>query len=82
MLEHKIPAYNEEQQTGLIRHLFVRTNNKKEVLVCLVTTKKEIPHLDTLITLFKNSTIDIVGLVQNIQDENTNVIFGKQFNTL
>lgn len=82
MLEHKIPAYNEEQQTGLLRHLFVRTNYKKEVLVCLVTTKKEIPHLDNLITLFENSTIDIVGLVQNIQDKNTNVIFGKQFNTL
>lgn len=79
---YKIPAYNEENRTGLVRHIFVRTNYENEVLVCLVTTKKEIPHLADLITLLENLTINIVGLVQNIQNKNTNVIFGKQFNNL
>lgn len=82
MSEYKIPAYNEENRSGLLRHIFIRTNYKYEVLVCLVTTKKEIPHFNNLIKLFKSSHIKIVGLVQNIQIENTNVIFGEQFHTL
>ncbi len=82
METHSISAYNEENGSGLIRHIFIRTNYTGEVLVCLVSTKEKIPHLDQLIKAFENSDLNIVGLVQNIQNKNTNVIMGEKFNAI
>lgn len=79
MLENDISAYDETTQKGLIRHVLIRTNKKSEVLICLVTTKKEIPHIDKLIFKLQNSKLSVYGLVQNIQNQNSNVILGKKF---
>lgn len=82
MVENNISAYNESEQTGLIRHIFIRTNYCGEVLVCLITTKIKIPCVEKLIRQFESCDVQIVGLVQNIQDKNTNVIMGQRFNNL
>ena len=42
MNDYDIPAYDEVKQTGCIRHIFVRTNKKDEVLVCVVSRTEKI----------------------------------------
>lgn len=82
MIKNNISAYDEAKQSGLIRHVLIRTNKKSEVLICLITTKKEMPHIDKLIRSLKDSKLSVCGLVQNIQNQNSNVILGKQFTNL
>ncbi len=82
--QHKISIYNEKKQTGLLRHLIIRESHyKKELLVGLVVTDKDFPHLQEL---FK--TVDLLNtslkeyqvstLVLNINNEKTNRITGKK----
>lgn len=82
MNDYDIPAYDEVKQTGCIRHIFVRTNKNGEVLVCVVSRTEKINKIEKLIELLKNSSLDIVGIVLNINSKNTNVIMSSKYITL
>lgn len=82
MNDYKVSAYDEVEQSGCIRHIFIRTNNNGELLVCLVSFSEKIEHINELIKMFNESQLKIVGLVQNINKKNTNVIMGSKYITL
>lgn len=86
MLENNIrPAFKDAKfdKKGLIRHIMIRTGFKTgEVMVVLVSTKKDIPHLDKFIEEIKNSIDGIKSIVLNINKEDTNVILGLECITL
>ena len=49
MNKFRIPAYEETEQTGLVRHLYVRTNRAGEQLVCVVVNGKQLPREQELV---------------------------------
>ena len=83
MNEHGIPAYDEKNLSGTIRHIIIRAGKKTdEIMVNLVTNQADIPHEKELVEeLIKNFT-NIKTIVKNINDKNTNVILGKEVKVL
>lgn len=80
--ENGIPVYDEESQTGLVRHVLIRYGFKtKEIMVCLVVNGDKIPKSEKLVDKLK----DIPGMTSitySINKENTNVIMGKEIGLL
>lgn len=73
-----IPIYDGKSK-GLVRTIVVRTGIETgETQVCLVTTKKEIPHKQELIKGIKNIDSSIVSITQNINPVKTSLIFGDE----
>ena len=73
-----IPAYDEKNQSGIIRHILIREGFKTgEVMVCIVANADKLPYEEELgEMLFKMQGIKSVVL--NTNKENTNVILGKK----
>ena len=83
MEKFKIPAYNENKKTGLIRHIYIRTGEiSKEVQVCLITAYGKIPNKDDLIADLTEAFPQITSIVQNINKRTDNVILGDKTITL
>lgn len=82
MIKYNIPAYDENNKSGLIRHIFVRTNYQYEVLICIISTMKNIPKIDKLIEMIQATKLNCVGIIQSIQDKNTNVILGDTYKVI
>lgn len=80
MKKHRMAPYQEETHTGLIRHLMVRVNRRKEAMVVVVINGKELPHADELAEKLK--PLGVVSLILNENREKTNVILGRHFRTL
>ncbi|EKQ50401.1 MULTISPECIES: 23S rRNA (uracil(1939)-C(5))-methyltransferase RlmD [unclassified Clostridium] len=70
-------------EQGLIRNIMIRKGFKtNEVMVVLVTTDKEIPYKEELISKLKNEIINLKSLIQNINNKDTNVVLGDKNITL
>ena len=68
---------------GLIRHVMVRKGfTTNEVMVVLVSTKKNVPYIDEFINQIKDNIEGIKSIILNINSENTNVILGQECITL
>ena len=80
---YRIPIYDEEKQTGLLRHLYLRTSaDGGEILLTLVVNGGTLPHSDELIARLRASFDSLVGVVLNRNEENTNVILGDTYRLL
>jgi 23S rRNA (uracil1939-C5)-methyltransferase len=76
-------AYNENRATGLFRHLRARVGfGTGEVLLTFITNEKGIPGSKALIKEVldhcKRDGINVVGICQNLNPRQTNVIMGEQ----
>ncbi|MGG3885252.1 23S rRNA (uracil(1939)-C(5))-methyltransferase RlmD [Brevibacillus panacihumi] len=79
----QIRAYDEQRHTGLLRHVVVKVGVKTgEVMVVLVTTEEEIKQRERLVAAIREQVSGVTSIVQNINAERTNVIFGKKTVTL
>ena len=80
---HRVSVYDEAAQTGLLRHIFVRTADVTgQVMVCLIANGKSLPGEDELCKLLQKQ---IPGLTSVILCTNTrpgNAIMGQAFRTL
>ena len=68
-----------------VRHIYLRAGKQTgEVLVCLVTWKDSFTAEEAkgLCDILHNSHVEIVGVLQNINDRETNVILGDTYRTL
>ena len=82
MLTYHIPAYNETSRSGLVRHLYVRTNHSGQALCCIVINGRSLPHSEQLIDLLCLTAPFLVGIVLNYNERDTNVILGDDYHTL
>lgn len=82
MAQCQVPPYDENARKGLVRHLYVRTNQAGQALCCLVINGKKLPHGRTLIDLLQQAVPGLVGVVVNINTRDTNVILGQEYFTL
>lgn len=77
---HGIAALDREDEIhpASLRHLLIReARHTGQILVVLVTTSPEIPHLSELLALLRERVPQLSGLVLNINSEFTNRILGR-----
>lgn len=82
MEAYHIPAYNEKTGKGLLRHLYLRTNSRGQVLCCLIVNGRDIPHSEELISALRQAVPGLVGVVLSSNTKKTNVILGNAYVTL
>lgn len=72
MEKFNIPPYDERENSGIVRHVYVRNE-----MLCLVVTKKP-KFLDELTSLVLKEHPEVSGIILNYNKENTNVILGEK----
>ena len=77
MSECAVKGYDEENKTGVLRHIVAREIGGKYI-VTLVTAKRGLPNVAYLIGLL-GEIFHHFSLYINLNKEDTNVIFGKEF---
>ncbi len=82
MKRYSVPAYEESDGSGLIRHLFVRVNSGGEALCCVVVNGDVIPFREDLVTTLRRAEPRLAGLVLNCNTRDTNVILGPSYRTV
>ena len=81
--KHRLSVYNEENGTGLLRHIYLRRGEiSGEILLTLVINGNTLPYSSELIKTITDSFADVVGILLNVNKKNTNVILGDDFITL
>lgn len=77
--EFKVPGYNELDNSGLIRHVLVRTNfDLSQIMVVLVLTSQNLPHQDEIIAKITNRYPVVKSIVININSKTGNTILGDE----
>ncbi len=72
-----IRSYNEHTHEGMLRHVVIRKARATgEVMVVLVTKKKKFPQKEAAITVIQKLVPNVTSIMQNVNSEKTNVIFG------
>ena len=82
MAEHHVPGYDEKTGTGLVRHLYVRTNRMGQSLICVVVNGEKLPREDALVSAMRQAVRSAVGVVLNVNTRRGNVILGDRYRTL
>lgn len=82
MHRYEIPAYNERSGTGLIRHVFVRTNRRRESLICVVANAAQLPFEKELTQSLVTACPKAAGVILNTNTRKTNVILGPAYRIL
>lgn len=81
--QFKIAPYNEQNNTGILRHVIVRVGFKTdEVMVILVTRKEKIINLDRVVDRLTEKFPQIKVIAQNINPDITNAILGEKTNII
>lgn len=74
---HKIPAYNESNGDGILRHFVIRIGRKtNEVMVTIVVNNLDIPNEKEMVDYITKKYSQIKTIVKNLNNKNTNVILG------
>ncbi|WP_312541489.1 23S rRNA (uracil(1939)-C(5))-methyltransferase RlmD [Enterococcus sp.] len=73
-----VKAYNEEAHEGFLRHIVVRRGHHSgEMMVVLVTRKPKFFKGEEIATVIHDEIPAVVSVIQNINEEKTNVILGE-----
>ena len=76
-------CYDENDESGNIRHIMVRIGkNTGELMLVVITKKEELTRKEVLIDTLKNEFSNLKSIIQNINDKNTNIIMGQKCITL
>ena len=77
MKENKIEPYNEDFQTGIIRHILIRRANKETMLV-LITRIDSFPGRNNFVNSIRKKLPEVTTIIQNINSRHTNVVLGEK----
>ena len=81
--QYNIPIYNEKENIGLLRHIYLRKANATgEILACAVINGNELPNADKLAQMLLEKLPKLMGFVLNINKKDTNVILGTECKTV
>lgn len=78
--ENKISIYDEEKQSGAIRHIVIKVGKYTNQIMCILVVNEEIGKVNEnkLVEMLCTKYKDVKTIVKNINNKNTNVILGKQ----
>lgn len=78
-----IPAYDEINHRGVLRHFVVRTAyHSKDTMLIIVTRTNTLPHEKELVERITSLHPEIQSVIHNINNRRTNVIFGDRMRTI
>lgn len=81
--QKRVPAYDENSGTGILRHFYFRANRDgSAVLLTVVINAEKLPYADELAREMPQMFQNLLGIIVNINCENTNVICGRRYETL
>ena len=81
--KYGISCYNEETHTGLLRHVYLRTNQKQdEILLTLVVREENLPQKQLFVQEMTAAFPQIKGILLSVNAKEGNVILGDRFVTL
>ena len=81
--KYDLSVYDEASCEGLLRHIYLRRGESSgEILLTIVISGKSIPHSQDLVKSLTAKFPEIVGILLNINEKNTNVILGNEYITL
>ena len=81
--ENTLTVYSEETGEGLLRHIYLRRGEVSgEVLLCLVINGDSLPCSERMVKIITEKFPEVVGILLNVNKDNTNVILGDRFITL
>ena len=66
MEEYQVPAYDDREGWGLIRHVYVRSNSQGEALACILANRDRLPREDALASRIQAAWPKTVGVVLGI----------------
>jgi 23S rRNA (uracil1939-C5)-methyltransferase len=79
----RVKPYDETTGEGVLRHVMVRTGFVTgEIMVVLVTNGQRLPRQPEWIESLRAELPGLKSIVQNVNERNTNVIFGDETRTL
>jgi len=76
MNAYRIAPYDERTGKGILRHLMVRINHAREVMVVPVTAGDSLPHAQELLSALQSALPTLHSVVQNINPRRTQEILG------
>lgn len=78
--ENKISIYDEEKQSGAIRHIVIKVGKYTKQIMCILVVNEEFgkTNENKLVEMLCTKYKDVKTIVKNINNKNTNVILGKQ----
>ena len=77
--ENNIAIYDETKQTGILRHIIIRTGIRTNEIMCILVIKEEkFASEEKLVKELIHKFENIKTIVKNINSKNTNVILGKK----
>ncbi|NQK67984.1 23S rRNA (uracil(1939)-C(5))-methyltransferase RlmD [Streptococcus suis] len=83
MRQLDLKPYDEIEQTGLVRNIVVRRGHYSgQLMLIIVTTRPKIFRIEILIERLTSQFPNLVSVIQNINDQNSNAIFGQEFRLL
>lgn len=71
-------VYDEDRHQGWLRHLLIRTNDKMEAFVTLVTANPSFRDRDRFVRVMREDKA-VIGVYQNIQSARTHAILGREW---
>lgn len=74
--ELKISAYNEEQHSGVLRHICIRKGHYSGEICVVLVVRRNVPELKKLAGALMQEFPAVKGVSANINKDVTNVIFG------
>lgn len=75
----KVSVYNEKTRKGVVRTIVARIGVKTEELqIVLITSQRELPHKDEIVTRIKQALPEVTSIVQNVNGQKTSLIFGDE----
>lgn len=81
--KYKIPAYEEKEHRGVLRHIMARYGKTTgELMIVLVTKTKRIPQQDQLVAEIVKRLPHVKSIIHNINPKRTNVILGEETTNL
>lgn len=78
MRSFNVPAYDELQKKGVVRHVFVRSG-AYETMVCIVANADKLPKASYLIDALHDACPNLRSIMMSVNKKDSNVILGDKF---
>lgn len=75
--KYHVAAYDEENHKGVVRTIMIRRGHySHQMMIVLVTRAKRLPTAEFIINDIRGALPEVVSIIQNVNQEKTNVIMG------
>ncbi len=80
MNEFELQVYNEQEKSGLIRHLVIRCGTcTNQALLILVTAREDFPQKEQIASRIMERVPELKSVFQNVNPVQTNVVTGDKY---